>query len=237
MLAIVTGASRGIGAAIAEALAREGYDLCLTCDRTMDDLKAVAEGVSSKYNIRAIAVRADSSDEADVKSLFKDLGELDVLVNNAGIAHFGLLQDMEYSDWKRVIGVNLDSVFLTCREAARIMVRQHHGCIINVSSIWGAVGASMETAYSASKGGVNALTRALAKELAPSGIRVNALACGIIDTDMNGRFTTGEMSEMLSDVPADRMGRPSEIADATVMLTKAPEYLTGQIITIDGGYV
>lgn len=237
MIACVTGASRGIGAAIAEGLASEGYDLYLTCDRTYDELCAVAERISSIYNVRTVPVRADMSDEGDVCSLFSDMKSLDVLVNNAGIACFGLLQDTEYSEWRRVMGVNLDSVFLTSREAARIMVRQHSGCIVNISSIWGVTGASMETAYSASKGGVNALTKALAKELAPCGIRVNALACGVIDTDMNKIFSREEIISIIEEIPADRMGKPSEIADIVVMLTKAPDYMTGQIITVDGGYI
>lgn len=236
MIALVTGASRGIGAAIAEALAAAGYDLYLTCDKSYEDLERVADSLSEKYGVNAIPYQTDMSDEVMVLKLFEDMDDLDVLVNNAGISYIGQLQDMEFEDWHRVLGVNLDSVFLTCRQAAEIMIRKQSGCIINISSVWGERGASMEVAYSASKGGVNAFTRALAKELAPSHVRVNAISCGVIDTDMNSCFTKEEMDSIIEDIPADRLGEASEVADIVVMLTKSPDYLTGQIITVDGGY-
>lgn len=236
MKALVTGASRGIGEAIARALAKEGYDLYLTCDKSYDELEAVATSVSEEYGINAIPYQTDMSDELMVMKLFEDIDELDVLVNNAGISFIGQLQDMAFDEWHNVMGVNLDSVFLTCREAVPMMIANHSGCIINISSVWGDRGASMEVAYSASKGGVNAFTKALAKELAPSRVRVNAISCGVIDTDMNSCFTKEEMDSIIEDIPADRLGEADEIADIVVMLTKSPDYLTGQIITVDGGY-
>ena len=237
MKALITGASRGIGEAIAGALAKEGYDLYLTCDKTYDKLEEVADRLRSEYGVDAWAYQTDMSNETAVKDLFNNIDELDVLVNNAGISYIGLLQDMTYEEWKSVLSVNLDSVFLTCREAVPMMVREGRGCIINISSVWGEHGASMEVAYSASKGGMNAFTKALARELAPSKVRVNAIACGVIDTDMNKCFSTEEMKDIVEDIPADRLGESAEIAETVVMLTKAPDYLTGQVITVDGGYV
>lgn len=237
MKALVTGASRGIGAGIAEALAAEGYDLILTCDKTFNELKNLASSLIERYGISVTPVRCDMSDETDVTSLFDTCGCPDILVNNAGISYIGLMQDMTYDEWKHVIAVNLDSVFLTCNAAVPLMIKKGSGRIINISSIWGKAGASMEVAYSASKGGVNAFTKALAKELAPSHICVNAIACGVIDTDMNRCFSEEEMQVLVGDIPADRLGEISEIAETVVMLTKSPEYLTGQIITVDGGYL
>ena len=169
--------------------------------------------------------------------MFDDIPCLDVLVNNAGISYIGLLTDMSYEAWRKVIDTNLNACFLTCRCAVPEMVRRHHGKIINISSVWGNVGASMEVAYSASKGGLNAFTRALAKELGPSNIQVNAIACGVIDTDMNRCFDEAEMEALIQEIPADRMGHADEVAELVKMLCMGNEYLTGQIITLDGGWI
>ncbi len=134
------------------------------------------------------------------------------------------------------MGVNLDSCFYTCREAIPLMLKRHSGRIINISSVWGNAGASMEVAYSASKGGMNAFTRALAKELAPSNIQVNAIACGLLDTDMNRCLSQEEKEALIAEIPADRMGQASEAAQLALQLAQSPEYLTGQIITLDGGW-
>ncbi len=237
MKALVTGASRGIGKAIATALAREGYDLYLTCDRTFDVLKPFAEELKETYAVEVLPVNADMSREEDIEALFEQIDELDLLINNAGISYIGLMQDMSYEEWRRIISVNLDSAFFTCRAALNLMIPAQSGRIINISSIWGEKGASMEVAYSASKGGLNAMTRALAKEVAPSGIQVNAIACGVIDTEMNRCFSTEEMTAIIEDIPADRLGLPSEVAALAVSLASAPSYLTGQVITIDGGLI
>ena len=166
-----------------------------------------------------------------------ELEELaDVLVNNAGMAHFGLLSDMTAAQWHEILAVNLDSCFYTCRAAIPLMLRRHQGRIINISSVWGTQGASMEVAYSASKGGMNAFTKALAKELAPSNIQVNAIACGIIDTAMNSTLSPEDLDALREEIPADRLGRPEEVAQLALSLAAAPAYLTGQVITIDGGW-
>ena len=146
------------------------------------------------------------------------------------------MTDMSYSAWKDVIDTNLNACFLTCRQAVPRMVQRQKGKIINISSVWGNVGASMEVAYSASKGGMNAFTRALAKELAPSNIQVNAIACGVIDTDMNRCFDQNEMESLIQEIPADRMGKAEEVAELVRTLTEGNAYLTGQVITLDGGW-
>lgn len=234
--ALITGASRGIGQAAAECFAAAGYNLILTCHNSMDTLSELAKELQKKYSIHCIAVQADMGCESDVTQLFSSIEELDVLVNNAGIAHIGLLSDMTAEEWHRVMAVNLDSCFYTCRAAIPLMLKKHSGRIINVSSVWGTQGASMEVAYSASKGGMNAFTRALAKELAPSNIQVNAVSCGVIDTAMNGCLSPEDINQLQSEIPADRLGRPEEVAKLILQLAAAPEYMTGQIITIDGGW-
>lgn len=235
--ALITGASRGIGHATAEAFAQAGYDLYLTCLKSEGPLKDFCESLSGKFGITARPFCGDMGDYDTVCRLFSGIARLDVLVNNAGISHIGLLSDMTPSEWKRIMATNLDACFYTCKQAVPLMVREKSGCIINISSIWGSAGASMETAYSASKGAVNSLTRALAKELAPSNITVNAIACGVIDTDMNRCFTEEEMQCLIDAIPADRLGRPEEIAAFALQLAQSPSYLTGQVITVDGGYL
>lgn len=234
--ALVTGASRGIGCAVAESLAQEGYHLYLTCRHSVDKLSALADHLTSQYSIRCTPVTADMSCPDDVDRLFTLIDSLDVLVNNAGISYVGLLHEMSVADWREVMGTNLDALFYTCRQAVPLMLQTHRGKIINISSVWGNVGASMETAYSASKGGVNSFTRALAKELAPSGIQVNAIACGVIDTDMNKCFSEEELTALRDEIPADRLGQDREVAQMVLSLLHAPDYLTGQVITLDGGW-
>lgn len=234
--ALVTGASRGIGKAVAVELASMGCDLYLTCRRNTELLDELAGELYGKYRTRCRCYTFPVCSEEDVEKMFSDIPYLDILVNNAGISYIGLLTDMTYQEWKEVMDTNLNACFLTCRCAVPGMVRRHRGKIINISSVWGTVGASMETAYSASKGGVNAFTRALAKELGPSSIQVNAIACGVIDTDMNKCFDKGEMEALVREIPADRAGRPQEVAELVRLLCTGNEYLTGQIITLDGGW-
>ena len=234
--ALITGASRGIGRAIAEALASDGYDLILTCKNSIGELETFAASLEKKYGISVCAERVDMSSPSDVRELFEGIIDLDVLVNNAGISYIGLLQDMTDEEWNDVIGTNLSSAFYTCRQAIPLMLKKHSGRILNISSVWGNVGASLETAYSASKGGMNAFTKALSKELAPSSIAVNAIACGVIDTDMNSAFSAEDMEALKKEIPADRIGKPEEVAGLASLILKAPLYMTGQVITLDGGW-
>ena len=178
-------------------------------------------------------------DPGDVRAMFDQIsdicGGLDVLVNNAGCAYFGLLSDMSDADWKMVIDTDLSSAFYCCRAAIPYMLSRKEGKIINISSMWGTSGASCEAAYSAAESGLHGLTKALAKELAPSNIQVNALACGVVDTEMNSRLSAKERAALEDEIPAGRYGRPEEVAWMVLMLSEAPAYLTGQIIGLDGG--
>lgn len=235
--ALITGASRGIGKAIAAAFAREGYQLYLTCRQSEQALLALSDALHQTYGVPVTPFVGDMGDYETVQRLFSGISYLDVLVNNAGISHIGLLSDMTPEDWRRLMATNLDAVFYTSKLAIPLMLQKHSGRILNISSVWGSVGASMETAYSASKGAMNSFTRALAKELAPSNIQVNAIACGVIDTEMNHCFSPEEMQLLIEEIPADRLGRPEEVAELALQLTQSPAYLTGQVITIDGGFV
>ena len=235
--ALITGASRGIGRAVATEFARAGYDLTLCCIKNIDSLKELAADLADTYKVRCSAYQADVSDPAAVKDLFSKIDPPSVLINNAGISYVGLITDMSDEEWKDTIDTNLSSVFYMCREAIPHMLSEFSGSIINVSSVWGESGASMEVAYSASKGGLDAFTKALAKELAPSGISVNAVACGLIDTDMNSRLTDEELAEVVSDIPADRIGKPAEVASVIRSIAESTNYLTGQIIKVDGGWI
>ena len=234
--ALITGASRGIGRACAERFAQAGYDLYLTCLHSEDKLIALKDTLKQRYRItcRTAVCNAGSYDE--VISLFSQIDTLDVLVNNAGISHISLIQDMSVSQWDRVMATNVSSCFYTIKCAIPLMLAKGGGRILNVSSVWGNTGASMEAAYSASKGAVNALTKALAKELAPSNIQVNAAAFGIIDTDMNKCIDAEALEQVIDEIPAGRMGTCREAAELLLQLAEAPAYLTGQILTMDGGW-
>lgn len=235
-IVLITGASRGIGKACAELFAREGFDLLLNCRQSEAELTNLAASLAAQYGVHCRMFFGDVGDPHFVDGMFAQIDRLDVLVNNAGISYVGLLHQMTPEEWLHVMNVNLNSCFYTARHAVPLMLKKHSGRIINISSVWGCVGASMETAYSASKAGVNGLTKALAKELAPSHICVNAVACGIIDTDMNHHLSTEELSSIKEEIPADRLGTADEIAQTVFQLANAPDYLTGQIITVDGGW-
>ena len=236
-LAVITGASRGIGKSIAEEFASSGYDLIICCKNNIDALKDLAESLIAKYKVNVTPIKCDMADPNAVESLFKDIDSLDVLINNAGIAHMGLLSDMTYDDWHRVIDTNLSSAFYTCKNSIPLMLKSKQGKILNISSVWGNVGASTEVAYSASKGGLNSFTKALAKELAPSNIQVNAIACGLIDTDMNKCITENDLQDVINEIPADRIGKPEEVAKLALNICTGNDYLTGQIISLDGGWI
>ena len=238
--ALITGASRGIGHATAQVLAAKRYDLVLNCLHSKSELEEFASSLREEYKIRVLTCCGDIGNYDFVCDLFRRIQDfcpgIDILINNAGIDSIGLFTDMTLEEWNRIINTNLTSVFSCCKLAIPYMVSQKRGCIINISSAWGSVGASCEVAYSASKGGVNALTRALAKELAPSNIQVNAIACGVIDTDMNRCFSEEERAALAEEIPAGRFGTPEEAARLILQLTESPSYLTGQVIGLDGGW-
>ena len=237
---LVTGASRGIGKAIAVKFAKKGYNVIINCAHREAELLQAQKEIEN-YQVNCTAFLGDMGNLETCENLFhiirKQYGTLDVLVNNAGIAYIGLLQDMSSADWERILNTNLTSVFNCCKLAIPMMLSAGQGKIINISSVWGNVGASCEAAYSATKGGINALTKALAKELAPSNIQVNAVACGAIDTEMNQFLEESERASLINEIPVGRFGRPEEVADFVYNLTQENSYLTGQVIGLDGGWM
>lgn len=237
---LVTGASRGIGKAIAIKYAKKGYNVVVNCIHRNEQLLQTKAEIEN-YQVKCLAYVGDIGEFSKCQELFeqtnKQFGSLDVLINNAGIAYIGLFQDMKPEDWDRVVSTNLTSVFNCCKLAIPMMMEKKQGKIVNISSVWGVAGASCEVAYSATKGGVNALTKALAKELAPSNIQVNAIACGAIDTEMNQFLSEEELIGLVDGIPAGRLGRAEEVADLAYHLGYKESYLTGQIIGLDGGWI
>lgn len=239
-ITLITGASRGIGAAIAHRFAQDGHPLIINCSKSKDTLLALKDELIETYHIPVLASVGNIGEYDYVQQLFDEIhaefGGVDIVINNAGISHIGLLNDMTPEEWHRVMDVNLSSIFYTSKLAIPHMLSKHQGKIINISSVWGNVGASCEVAYSASKGGMNSFTKALAKELAPSNIQVNAIACGCIDTEMNQCFSAEERQLLIDEIPAGRFGTPAEVAELAYSLANGNNFLTGQIITLDGGW-
>jgi 3-oxoacyl-[acyl-carrier protein] reductase len=237
-VAVVTGSARGIGRAIALRLAKEGYTLAINTKSSVGDMERTLEEIKL-YSPSSIAYQADVSDYAQAQAFFelvkRELGSCDVLVNNAGISYIGLFNTMSPSDYQSIMKTNVDGVLNCTHLALQYMVAKHSGCIINISSMWGISGASCEAVYSASKGAVNAFTKALAKELAPSNIFVNAIACGAIDTKMNSFMDEEERAAFTEEIPLGRFGTADEVAGLALYLAKDNTYITGQIISLDGG--
>ena len=237
---MITGASHGIGKAAAFAFARRGYRV-LAISRNLDGgLDKLQQDIQKNLETECLILAGDIGKETFVQKIFKFLsahGQLKALVNNAGISHVGLLQNMLLEEWNQLFQTNVTSMFLTCRAAIPIFLTQGEGSIVNVSSVWGNVGASCETAYSATKGAINALTHALAKELAPSRIRVTAAAFGVVDTSMNQIFSPAERVALTKKIPMGRFGTMDEAADLLLDLALNHPYLTGQVITMDGGWL
>lgn len=238
-VALVTGASGGIGRAIALDFGERGYDVALHYNTHPGPALETARLINERGG-RAAAFQADLTDEAQAEQLFTDcelaLGPVSVLVNNAGISWQGLFTDMTLQDWQRVMDANLTSMFLCCRRALGPMISRKAGCIINISSMWGQQGASCEAAYSASKAAVIGLTQALAREEGPSGIRVNCIAPGVIDTPMNAHLSPADMAALREDTPLMRIGTPEDVAHAAVFLAENG-FVTGQTIGVNGGFI
>lgn len=239
-IVLVTGASRGIGKAIATHFAREGHPVVINCSKSADELFDLKKDLENTYHVPVLASVGNVGNFDYVTKLFQEIeetfGGIDILVNNAGVSYIGLLTDMTPEEWSSLLDINLSSVFYTSKLAIPHMLSQKCGKIINISSVWGNVGASCEVAYSASKGGMNTFTKALAKELAPSNIQVNAIACGCIDTAMNQCFSAEERQSLEDEIPAGRFGSPEEVAKLTYILATNCDYVTGQVITLDGGW-
>ena len=236
---LITGASHGVGKAFAIACAQSGRFSKIILNGGTDTaaLEDTARRVSAAGDLVCAADVGDVSDISYVRDLRERFGPVDTLVNNAGISRVGLLTDMSPEDWDRVLKVNITSLYNTCHTYVPDMVSAGGGQILNVSSVWGLCGASCEVAYSASKGAVNAFTKALAKELAPSHIRVNAIALGIIGTRMNAHLTETETAEICDQIPAGYIASPEDAAQAMLRLLDMPEYFNGEIVRFDGCWI
>ena len=236
---LITGASRGIGRACAIKFAKEGYKVIATCHNNKELLAELESNIIS-HGFTCHCFTNDISNFDEVTAMYNSLKEIncmpDILINNAAISYVGLLQDMTADEWKKVIDINLTGAFNTTKLSIPHFLQNKCGRIINISSMWGNCGASCEVAYSASKGGLNSFTKALAKELAPSGIPVNAVAFGMVDTQMNSFLSDEDKASFIEDIPAGRMITPEEAADIIFDLSQFNSYVTGQIITADGGY-
>lgn len=238
--ALITGGSGGIGMAISKALAKDGWAVAIQYLRDEGSALAAMDIINAAGG-KAIICKCDIRSEDEVERMFstaeKELGEIELLVNNAGISRIKLFDEISLEDWNEMLGVNLTGTFLCSRRAVKSMIRKKSGSIINISSMWGQVGASCEVHYSASKGGVIAMTKALAKELAPSGVRVNCICPGAIDTKMNAHLSPEESAELCEEIPMERLGRAEEIAETVTFLAEKGSYITGQIIGVNGGMV
>lgn len=227
---VITGGSRGIGAACVRLFAARGETVTFLYEKD----HAAAAAVSQQTGARAIC--CDVADEASVQRAFSQIEDVDVLVNNAGICHYGLISQISGAEWRRLFAVNVDGAFFCTRAALPAMLHKQSGCIVNVSSMWGQVGASCEAAYSATKGALITLTKALAKELGPSHIRVNAVAPGIIQTDMCAAVEPDILEQLRQETPLARLGSPMDAAQAIASLVDTP-FVTGQILGVSGGFV
>lgn len=233
-VAIVTGGSRGIGANIVKTLATNGYDVVLNYNNSYSEANKIANEFNNIY-----IFKADISDYNEACNLVKfaidKLGHIDLLVNNAGIDLVKTINDTTLEDFDHILKTNLYSAFYMSKEVSNYMIKQKNGLIINISSIWGVIGASCEMAYSVSKAGLDAMTKSLAKELGPSNIRVNSIAPGIINTDMNSFLTDCEKEEIISEIPLEKIGETKDISKCVLFLDNS-DYITGQIIQVNGGW-
>ena len=228
---LITGASRGIGAATARLFAKKGYRVTLNYRTEQEAAELLAN------EIGGIAIRADVADSAQVAEMLQQIPGVDILINNAGFAQFGFFDSLSDEDWKRMMDVTLSGAFYCSRGVLPHMIHQKSGAIVNISSIWGLTGAACEVAYSTAKAGLIGMTRALAKEVGPSGIRVNCVAPGVIDTQMNANLDTDTIEHLKEETPLGRLGTPKEVAEAILFLSDTDGFITGQVLSPNGGLV
>ncbi len=233
---LITGGSRGIGRAMVELFSKNGYAVAFTYKNSENEAKSLAESTGT------LAIRADSAKEEDVlravDTAVKSLGKIDCLINNAGISAFSLFTDISLEDWNEMLSTNLTGAFLYSKAVIPGMVSRKYGRIINVTSMWGLVGSSCEVHYSTAKAGLIGMTKALAKELGPSGITVNAIAPGVINTDMNKAISSEDMAALIDETPLMRIGEPSDVASAALFLASdEASFITGDVLNVSGGYV
>ncbi|MBO5147495.1 MAG: 3-oxoacyl-ACP reductase FabG [Clostridia bacterium] len=239
---LVTGGAGGIGSEISVYFARRGYDVAIQYNSGRERAEQLATEIRSTFKVMAVAVGADFEDEKSVCDMFeevvKTLGAPDVVVNNAGISEQRLFTDVTPQEWQRMVNVNMSAAFYICQCAAPYMIKKQKGAIVNVSSMWGISGASCEVAYSATKAGIIGMTKALARELGPSGIRVNCVAPGVIETKMNAVHSAETMKELAEETPLCRIGKPEEVAAAVYFLaSEEASFITGQTLCVDGGFL
>lgn len=233
---LITGGSRGIGRAMVELFSQKGFSVAFTYKSSEEQAKSLAERTG------AICIKADSAVESEiiaaVKAVEEKLGPIDCLINNAGISSFSLLTDLTLDDWNRCLAVNLTGAFLYSKAVIPSMVSRKRGRIINITSMWGIVGSSCEVHYSTAKAGLIGMTKALSKELGPSGITVNAIAPGVIETEMNKCLSDEDKSALCEETPLMRMGKPSEVAEAALFLASdGASFITGEIMNLSGGFI
>lgn len=237
--AVITGAAKGIGSAIAVSFAKAGYRVVINYNTSEERARGLCQILNDTYPTEAVCIKADVSTPEGAKKLISEaisaFGDIDVLVNNAGIAQQKLFTDITNDDWAKMVNTNLSSVFYTCREVTPFMVSRKSGNIVNISSIWGETGGSCEVHYSAAKAGVMGLTKALAKELAPSGITVNCVCPGVIRTDMLNSFSEEDLKALADETPVMRLGTPKDVADAVLYLGTNSGFVTGQVLGVNGG--
>lgn len=239
---LVTGGAGGIGSEISVYFARRGYDVAIQYNSGRERAEQLATEIRSTFKVRTVAVGADFEDEKSVCDMFeevvKTLGAPDVVVNNAGISEQRLFTDVTPQEWQRMVNVNMSAAFYICQCAAPYMIKKQKGAIVNVSSMWGISGASCEVAYSATKAGIIGMTKALARELGPSGIRANCVAPGVIETKMNAVHSAETMKELAEETPLCRIGKPEEVAAAVYFLaSEEASFITGQTLCVDGGFL
>ena len=235
MIALITGASKGIGREIAINLAKQGIRVIANYNKSEKQAKELQDENSNIEIYQADVSKRKKVNEM-IEYIIKKYGKIDILVNNAGISESKMFTDVTDEDWQRIITTNLYSVFCVTQEVLPNMIHNKRGCIINISSVWGLVGASCESIYAVTKAGIDGMTKSLAKELGPSNIRINSIAPGIIDTDMNKNLTKENLNDIEEEIPLGRIGKTSDIARCVEWLIK-DEYITGQIISINGGWV